>query len=89
MYAFADPVKQFARHMQVQQMQALVARTQAAKQDAQQTQVQLDASTELLDKKVQEVISLRVSFCAARAHIAACMPSASSICEPCSCVACM
>lgn len=50
-------------------MQALVARTQAAKQDAQQTQVQLDASTELLDKKVQEITNLRVSFCAARATL--------------------
>ena len=43
-------------------MQALVAQTQAAKQDAQQTQVQLNASTEQLDKKVQEIFSLRVSF---------------------------
>ena len=55
--------------MQVQQMQALVAQTQAAKQDAQQTQAQLDACTERLDKKVQEIISLRVSCRAAFAML--------------------
>lgn len=43
-------------------MQALVAQTQAAKQDARQTQTQLDASTEQLDKKVHEIMSLRVRF---------------------------
>ena len=47
-------------------MQALVAQTQAAKQGTQQAQVQLDASTELLDKKGQEIFSLRVRFPAAQ-----------------------
>ena len=44
-------------------MQALVAQTQAAKQDVQQIKVQLDASAELLDTKVQEITTLRVSSC--------------------------
>lgn len=41
-------------------MQAIVAQTKAAKQDAKHTQAQLDASTEQLDKKGQEIMSLRV-----------------------------
>lgn len=51
-----------ARYIQVQQMQALAAKIKAAKQDAKQTQAQLDASTEQVDKKVREITTLRVSF---------------------------
>lgn len=48
-------------HMQVQQMPALVAQTQVAKQNAQDIQVQLDAAAEQLQMKDQEIMSLRVS----------------------------
>lgn len=54
--------------MQVQQMQALVAQTQAAKQDAQDTKVQLDASAEQLQRQVQEITSLSVSFLGQMQH---------------------
>ncbi|KAL3135900.1 hypothetical protein ABBQ32_007453 [Trebouxia sp. C0010 RCD-2024] len=44
---------------QVQQMPALVAQTQVAKQNAQDIQVQLDAAAEQLQMKDQEIMSLR------------------------------
>lgn len=49
-------------HVQVQQMQALVAQTKAAKQGAKQTEVQLAASAEQLANKDQEIAALRVSL---------------------------
>ena len=44
-------------------MQALVAQAKAAKQNAKETQVQLNAAAEQLTKKLQEITTLRVSPC--------------------------
>ena len=43
-------------------MPALVAQTQASKQHAEELRVQHDASAEELQFKVQDIVSLRVSF---------------------------